>query len=69
LTKQDLQKIGIPVLAALGDRDKMVTHHETVEFASYMPAGRTEILVNQPHLLQKMDERVIAGLIKKTFNG
>ena len=69
LTKENLEKIGIPVLAVLGDRDKMVTHQETVEFASYMPAGRTDILVNQPHLLQKMDERVIAALIKKTFKG
>jgi pimeloyl-ACP methyl ester carboxylesterase len=68
LVKPDLQKISVPVLVALGDRDKMVTHQETVEFASYMPAGSTEILINQPHLLQKMDEYVIAGLIKKTFN-
>lgn len=68
LVKADLEKVSIPVLITLGDRDRMVTYEETKEFAAYTPAGKTTLLTNQPHLLQKMDEQVIADVIKKTFN-
>jgi pimeloyl-ACP methyl ester carboxylesterase len=68
LAKADLEQISIPVLVALGDRDKMVTYDETKEFAAYIPGGTMDLLINQPHLLQKMDEQAIADIIKKRFN-
>ena len=68
LAKADLEQISIPALVTLGDRDKMVTYDETKEFAAYIPGGKADLLINQPHLLQKMDEQVIADVIKKTFN-
>lgn len=67
LTQKDLLKISAPVTVTLGDRDKMVTYDESKEFAGYIPSGKFDIIINQPHLLQKMDETVVAALVKKTF--
>lgn len=64
LTKKDLSRINVPVKLLRGDRDNMVTHEETQLFASYIPDSETDLLVNQPHLLQKMDARVLKNVLK-----
>lgn len=64
----DARQISIPVYVTVGELDKMVTRDETMDFAGHLPDGTVSFLSGQPHLLQKMDEQLIADVIKKTFN-
>lgn len=65
LTKADLSRIDVPVKILRGDRDNMVTHEETELFAGYFGDAKTDILINQPHLLQKMDARALRNVLEK----
>jgi pimeloyl-ACP methyl ester carboxylesterase len=65
LTQTDLAQIIVPVKILLGDRDTIVAYEETKLFGSFIPDAETDLLVNQPHLLQKMDASVLKNVLQK----
>jgi pimeloyl-ACP methyl ester carboxylesterase len=63
LTKEVLNKIKIPVVLCLGEKDKMVSYEETKETQSYIPNSNLIILLSQPHMLEGVDVMVLKSLI------
>ncbi|MEX0596536.1 MAG: hypothetical protein WD512_08535, partial [Candidatus Paceibacterota bacterium] len=47
----------------VGERDKMVSKEFTQNFISKIPNTSIEIMLNQPHLLEKMDVEILTDCI------
>ncbi len=63
LLMEDFKNIQIPVCLLLGERDKMVTHEETIMFSESGDTCSYQIIAGQPHLLERVDAELIAGKI------
>lgn len=63
LKTRDLKDLQIPLFMAVGENDKMVTLEETSEFA-LAGNGKSIVLPGQPHLLERMEQSILAGKIK-----
>jgi pimeloyl-ACP methyl ester carboxylesterase len=64
LKAADYPTIQHPVLLMLGDRDKMVTHDETVEVYKYLPQAQLAILPNTGHPIEMINADSLASEIK-----
>jgi pimeloyl-ACP methyl ester carboxylesterase len=65
LKPADYQKISIPCLLLLGEKDKMITMEETVEVNNNLPDSTLKILPNTPHPIEQVDPGMLAPIIQK----
>jgi pimeloyl-ACP methyl ester carboxylesterase len=63
IRKEEFEKIEIPAVLLLGEKDKMVTQEETVMFSQNGATCSYEILALQPHLLERVDGELLAAKI------
>jgi pimeloyl-ACP methyl ester carboxylesterase len=67
LTKEDFQKIKIPVIVGLGDADKMVSREESERAVEYLPDGKFLLLENTQHPLERVDVDMLKSVIESNF--
>jgi pimeloyl-ACP methyl ester carboxylesterase len=65
LTKEDFQKIKIPVVVGLGDADKMVSREESERVVKYLPDGKFLLLENTEHPLERVDVNVLKSIFNQ----
>lgn len=65
LLNVNVSTIPNPTLLMLGDRDKMVTIHETINVYAQLPNAQMCILPGVPHLLEKADINLLTYMIER----
>ncbi|MCC6818267.1 MAG: alpha/beta hydrolase [Bacteroidia bacterium] len=65
LTLDNLSKIDTPCTIMVGENDKMVSVDESKSAANALTNGRFLMLMNQPHLLHKMDEELLFNTLNQ----
>ncbi|HEY1045626.1 MAG TPA: alpha/beta fold hydrolase [Bacteroidia bacterium] len=68
LQSSDLQDSKNQIHFILGDKDKMVTKDETIEFVSNLSHAQFHELEAQPHLLVKIEPQILATRIRQLLN-
>lgn len=63
LTKEILNKIPQPTLISLGDQDDMADRNYSQQVATFLPAGKFQLLENTPHPIEKVDLKKLIELI------
>ena len=64
-----LSAISIPVLLALGDRDKMVSLDETIITRKKISGAHLAVLPDTPHPFEAVDKTLLAFFVNRFFNG
>jgi pimeloyl-ACP methyl ester carboxylesterase len=64
LSSQQLKQVSNEVLIAVGDGDDMVDRTFSEHVASTLPDGSFSVLENTPHAIERVDELMVAALIK-----
>ncbi len=65
LTDAMLHAIDIPVVLAVGDKDRMVTKEETFDTAGKIKGAVVRVLENTPHQLERIDPNLLLSLLLK----
>lgn len=65
LPLQDYQHLTCPVLLMLGDRDKMVSLHETLDVLNELKHGQLAVLPNTPHPIERVNLPVITCILQQ----
>ena len=65
LTKEILQPIPNQTLVLLGDKDDMADRSYSEQVASFLPNGKFKLLKNTLHPIEKVDLKILVGLIRK----
>jgi pimeloyl-ACP methyl ester carboxylesterase len=68
LGPEDYTAIRTPCLLMLGDRDTMVSLHETLEVYKALPDGRLAVLPATPHPIEKVDPDLVSVLVQRFIN-
>jgi len=64
----DYATITVPCLLLLGDRDRMVTHHETLRIQQLLPGSQLGVLPLTPHPIEQTDPVLLSYLIRRFIN-
>ena len=67
LGPQDMSAITCPCLVLRGDKDKMVKADENTRFVAYMSNGTYLEMLEQGHLLERMDPVIVTKYIRDFF--
>lgn len=67
LTQEALSRIAIPVQVAVGDRDAMVSMHETTWAYGHLPRASLLVVPDTPHPLEKVSLARLLHEIKEFF--
>lgn len=65
LKPEDYERLKVPVLLLLGDRDKMVTLEETMAVYRALPKAEMGMLPGTPHPLEQVDPQLLSFLIRR----
>lgn len=65
LTAENLNRIQVPVLMALGDRDEMVSAEETLQSYRQIPGSASCILPGTRHPIEKLEPGLLYFLIER----
>lgn len=68
LDKKLMTQIKQRVRITVGDQDKMVSRSESEQAASQIPQAEFRLLAGQPHPIEQIDGRMLAGEIMQFFN-
>jgi pimeloyl-ACP methyl ester carboxylesterase len=67
LNPDDFLQIDIPVLLGVGDKDVMVSVEETVNVYRFLSNAQLLVLPNTPHPIDRVNQEVLAQLIRNYF--